>query len=302
MLTRSDGRVTPHGSGDESPLLEQRQQSNQTLSLGVVSRNSCSRALTLHRHTAPSKRVNFFMAERLELATQWLSNKPPVLWKIGETLTKEELATISPYGTQKALLLFESTRDGGSYKIEGVPCCCCNRDFEILEACKTKVGEVITDIRRVSGKRKLRCPDCLEMQRKERLEKNPKEELAEEKRLRTEEFITAYLSTESRWIIPAHKWFRALEEAIFWIDQEEVERKIKDMDYSEFLKTPYWKAVAHHVRYRAKFRCQICNNDGDLHVHHRNYSIHGSEHRNIHEMTCVCRDCHQLHHEERGNQ
>ena len=70
------------------------------------------------------------------------------------------------------------------------------------------------------------------------------------------------------------------------------------MGYYDFLKTPYWKAIAAHTKYKAGYRCQICNSADHLVTHHRDYSIHGLEHAHIHELTVLCDDCHNKFHNQ----
>lgn len=77
---------------------------------------------------------------------------------------------------------------------------------------------------------------------------------------------------------------------------ESVATHLKDLDYKDFLKTPYWKAVAQKVRARAKWRCQICDEKTSLDVHHRNYACHGQEHLYLNELIAICRPCHERHH------
>lgn len=71
---------------------------------------------------------------------------------------------------------------------------------------------------------------------------------------------------------------------------------IKEMDYQDFLATPYWKAITAHTKYKAGYRCQLCNNGADLATHHRNYDIHGREHAHMNELIVLCNNCHQKFH------
>lgn len=71
---------------------------------------------------------------------------------------------------------------------------------------------------------------------------------------------------------------------------------IRGMDYQDFLATPYWKAIAAHTKYKAGYRCQVCNSGAYLTAHHRNYGIHGREHAHLSELTALCNRCHQKFH------
>jgi hypothetical protein len=61
------------------------------------------------------------------------------------------------------------------------------------------------------------------------------------------------------------------------------------MEYRDFLQTPYWKATAAHSKFRAGYRCQVCNSAYDLATHHRNYVIDVFEHANMHELVDTLR-------------
>lgn len=68
------------------------------------------------------------------------------------------------------------------------------------------------------------------------------------------------------------------------------------MDYRDFLGTPYWRAIAAHTKYRARYRCQLCNSRSSLVTHHRDYGIHGKEHVHLYDLIVLCNDCHQKFH------
>jgi hypothetical protein len=81
-------------------------------------------------------------------------------------------------------------------------------------------------------------------------------------------------------------------------DDEKIKDAIKDLNYNDFLNTPYWKAIAYEVKRRHRFRCIMCDSKEMLNVHHKNYSYHGMEHtyEGIKSLTCVCKKCHSKHH------
>lgn len=68
------------------------------------------------------------------------------------------------------------------------------------------------------------------------------------------------------------------------------------MNYNDYLKTDYWKAVAQAVKKRAGYRCQICNSQHDLQAHHRCYDNRGNELKHLDDLTCLCRRCHAIFH------
>lgn len=64
--------------------------------------------------------------------------------------------------------------------------------------------------------------------------------------------------------------------------------------YQEYLKSPEWAATRRWALERAEHRCQVCNSDGPLDVHHRTYERLGHEWPS--DLTVLCRDCHGLYH------
>jgi hypothetical protein len=82
-------------------------------------------------------------------------------------------------------------------------------------------------------------------------------------------------------------------------DHEQIAQEIKDMEYGEFLQTPYWKIISFLVKKQHEFKCVMCNSKENLHVHHKSYELHGLEHTQagFAMLTSVCADCHSKHHE-----
>jgi len=68
------------------------------------------------------------------------------------------------------------------------------------------------------------------------------------------------------------------------------------MQYSDYLKTDYWKAVSTAVKDRAGYKCQVCNSPHDLQAHHRTYEHRGNEMNHLGDLTCLCRRCHAIFH------
>lgn len=74
---------------------------------------------------------------------------------------------------------------------------------------------------------------------------------------------------------------------------EEVKSRIQNMDYQDFLKTPYWKAIALYVKEKAGKKCSMCGATKALEVHHLTYDNHGDELHHLEDLTCICRKCHE---------
>lgn len=73
-------------------------------------------------------------------------------------------------------------------------------------------------------------------------------------------------------------------------------------NYNEFLKSRYWEIVKALKYFDNTIEsCQLCGGirNGDLHLHHTNYAVHGFEHlpsiRNLF-LTSLCPNCHNLFH------
>lgn len=71
---------------------------------------------------------------------------------------------------------------------------------------------------------------------------------------------------------------------------------LRTMPYSEYLKTDHWSEVRKRALKRAGFRCQLCNAQGTLHVHHRTYVNRGQEENS--DLIVLCNTCHQEFHEK----
>lgn len=64
--------------------------------------------------------------------------------------------------------------------------------------------------------------------------------------------------------------------------------------YDIYLQTAHWAAVRLRALDAAGNRCQMCNTDKLLQVHHRTYANRGSEKPG--DVTVLCRDCHEAFH------
>ena len=66
------------------------------------------------------------------------------------------------------------------------------------------------------------------------------------------------------------------------------------LPYSEYLKTDGWQTRRGRALERAENRCQVCNSEDRLEVHHRTYERLG--HERAADLIVLCRNCHQLFH------
>lgn len=72
--------------------------------------------------------------------------------------------------------------------------------------------------------------------------------------------------------------------------------KVKQVEYSLFLKTKYWKFVKDLVLARDKGLCSKCGSTSRLQVHHLSYVNHFAEHKNLQDLITLCRECHEKEH------
>jgi len=113
----------------------------------------------------------------------------------------------------------------------------------------------------------------------------------------TKSYIDMYLNTEMIWDKNISIHNKIMNLTLPRVNWETISDHIKSMKYSDFLLTPYWKAITVKKMKQAKFRCQLCNETGKLATHHRTYDIHGSEVHNLNELIVLCSECHQKYHD-----
>lgn len=66
------------------------------------------------------------------------------------------------------------------------------------------------------------------------------------------------------------------------------------LTYEDYMQTPEWNALRIKAINKAGGRCQLCNYDKGLHVHHRYYCRRGTE--TLDALTVLCGPCHELFH------
>jgi 5-methylcytosine-specific restriction endonuclease McrA len=72
-------------------------------------------------------------------------------------------------------------------------------------------------------------------------------------------------------------------------------QELKSMPYTEYLKTDHWKSVRNRALRKAWYKCSLCGNTSELHVHHNNYENRGCEKDS--DLIVLCKNCHEKHHE-----
>ncbi len=76
----------------------------------------------------------------------------------------------------------------------------------------------------------------------------------------------------------------------------ESEKHLRQMTYKEFLQSKYWQLVRKKVLARDDYKCVICRDDVNLHVHHDTYKHHFKELENLGDLMTLCAVCHKEHH------
>ncbi len=85
--------------------------------------------------------------------------------------------------------------------------------------------------------------------------------------------------------------------ALGYIDRYKERRllELREMPYTEYLRSPEWQAVRLGALQRASYRCQLCGrSDKTLHVHHNTYDRRGEELDS--DVVALCWHCHSKHH------
>lgn len=81
----------------------------------------------------------------------------------------------------------------------------------------------------------------------------------------------------------------------------EKRQELRTMPYKQFLVSDFWQEAREMALSRAGRRCQLCNADSNLHVHHRTYEHRGWEDENLSDLTVLCADCHERYHTSNPN-
>lgn len=222
--------------------------------------------------------------------------------KPGMTITSEEVKGLSRLYKDYSGIYFESciASFGGNRKgkinlsVE-IICTECGEKRYMEMARGSFVEYIKTGIKMCE-----KCKSELEETRKEKdqvKEKNKENERIEE----TKKYIDLYLNPNSSWKaeIKIHeKWSIIANQ--YYI-QSMITEHVSDMSYYDYLMTPQWKAISEKKRKQAGFKCQLCNGNGKLSVHHKTYKNKGTEMYNMNDLIVLCDDCHKKFHDIEEN-
>jgi nucleoside 2-deoxyribosyltransferase len=65
--------------------------------------------------------------------------------------------------------------------------------------------------------------------------------------------------------------------------------------YSNYLLSDEWRKLREQAVQRAGYKCQMCNSNGELHVHHRTYQTFNTD-SVINDLIVLCKNCHEQFH------
>lgn len=185
--------------------------------------------------------------------------------------------------------------NGQKYKIIE-KCKICGQEVECLLTKKELFDYIDTN--------EVICANCSDImkenmkQKEEKLKLDEKIEKLNCTRNNTENFIYSYLDINKSWIpsVKIKKRFYEIYSNSFNTNLEEIKNHICEMSYTDFLQTPYWKAIADYTKLKSEFKCQLCNSTKKLVTHHRTYEHHGLEHLNLSDLIVLCDNCHKKFH------
>lgn len=245
----------------------------------------------------------------LQAAELLLRAKRQPLISPGTYLTREffEWCSTSGFGLVEILSLFAKTGSSipASEKIGyvcDVQCPTC-KTWRVQRLPKKRVQDVISLIKGASDHYKRSqfiCAPCKAIEQAEYKLKQIQyvEDCRNRKAQRTESYIENYLDPAKIWrdTCPESARFQII--AGVFPDMARVAAAIVVLPYQDFLRTPYWKAVAYEVKRQAGFKCSICSGVDHPAAHHRSYHLHGYEHTDegLKELICLCQKCHATYH------
>ncbi len=112
-------------------------------------------------------------------------------------------------------------------------------------------------------------------------------------------FLNNFTDPDKYWpnTIEPSKMFYILKESYKGIYKTDAWSILMALDYSDFLRTPYWKAISYKIKEDAGFKCSRCGATKHLVVHHKTYKHHGYELDYLEDLECICQSCHENIHE-----
>jgi len=187
------------------------------------------------------------------------------------------------------------------------------RKYYIRKENKTSLFTIMVELH--CGHNKYLCNDCQKIKDKEKAEIEREECKKYEERLskirkqgainklsETQKYIKNYLTIGTKWkngVKINDKADNIIREAKC-LNSDEIAEQIKDMNYQDFLSTPYWSGISLYAKKKAGFKCALCGSGGNLNTHHKTYDRHGYEHTQKvidEDLIVLCHDCHKKFHD-----
>lgn len=75
-------------------------------------------------------------------------------------------------------------------------------------------------------------------------------------------------------------------------------RYLKTLEYEIFLQSLYWIILREYLFVLRGHKCQVCEKDGVLNVHHLSYDHRGIEYKHLDDLIILCKECHEAQHME----
>lgn len=208
---------------------------------------------------------------------------------------------------QKIFYSYKSSMPNGGYKyFVEVECPVCGK-LHTKTLSKSKLMQILGYSTSYSIEKYVcHCEICkakAEME-EERREREQRAGWEENKKIRIKNYIENYLNPNNSFKdeISANEKINSIMEDFYGnCISEEVTNAILQMNYKDFLETPYWDGVRNYKLKRAKYCCELCGAKGVLHVHHKTYEHHGKEHiKSIanKDLIVLCKDCHEKFHDK----
>lgn len=68
-------------------------------------------------------------------------------------------------------------------------------------------------------------------------------------------------------------------------------KALRQLSHADYLKTPHWRWLRKWALHYADYRCQLCNSNKNLEVHHRTYENIPDE-DDYNDLIVLCNECH----------
>ena len=217
----------------------------------------------------------------------------------GEYLSKEIINILKDGMRVDQTDCFAKAESGCLYESE-IACSRCGKEMN------KKINKT-TILSYLNNQCDILCDICLELKEKEQELKRKETEMKiqqikQNKINATEEYVEQYLDPNK----PFNKNMSIAQIKEIIVNgknknNSEIANYIKNMSYSDFLKTPYWKAISLYKKYTSNYKCSICGCVNNLSTHHSTYKNHGREHLLSvidSDLIVLCQDCHNKFHDK----